>query len=203
MSNTNVNSPSFWNSKYINKEHGWDIGKPTPIFKKWSSKYKSPENINICIPGCGYGHDAIYLANAGFNVYAFDFSKDAINYLNSKINKQINLKTFCTDFFKISDDFLHTFDFILEYTFYCAISPSRRQEYIDKCHGLLKDKGKIISIMLQIERNNKSQGPPFQVTKDELTLNFKNKFKIIKMEKNKLSIAPRKDIELYVHYEKK
>tara|TARA_B110000196_G_scaffold119596_1_gene103829 strand:+ start:42 stop:653 length:612 start_codon:yes stop_codon:yes gene_type:complete len=203
LSTTNVNSPSFWNSKYINKEHGWDIGEATPIFKNWSSKFQSPENINICIPGCGYGHDAIYLANAGFNVYAFDFSKDAINILNSKMTSGIFLKTYCIDFFKISDDFLYQFDFILEYTFYCAISPSKRLQYVDKCHGLLKEKGRLISIMLQFENNRGSNGPPFQVTRDELTLNFEKKFNVIKIEKSNLSIEPRKDIELYVEYEKK
>ncbi len=203
MSTANVNSPSFWNLKYTNNEHGWDIGEATPIFKNWSSKLKSPENINICIPGCGYGHDAIYLANAGFNVYAFDFSKDAINNLNSRITSGIFLKTYCVDFFKISNDFHHQFDFILEYTFYCAISPSKRLQYVDKCHGLLKEKGRLISIMLPFENNRRSNGPPFQVTRDELTLNFEKKFNVIKIEKSNLSIEPRKDIELYVEYEKK
>ena len=203
MSTANVNSPSFWNSKYINNEHGWDIGEATPIFKNWSSKLKSLENINICIPGCGYGHDAIYLANAGFNVYAFDFSKDAINNLNSRITSDIFLKTYCVDFFKISNDFLYQFDFILEYTFYCAISPSKRLQYVDKCHELLKEKGRLISIMLPFENNRGSNGPPFQVTRDELTLNFEKKFNVIKIEKSNLSIEPRKDIELYVEYEKK
>ena len=40
------------------------------------------------------------------------------------------------------------FDYILEYTFYCAILPERRNEYINQCYKLLKNKGKIIGIML-------------------------------------------------------
>ena len=78
--------------KYINNEHSWDIGFPTPIFKNWSSKIDNPQNTNICIPGCGYGHDAIYLAEKGFNVHAIDFSKHATTHIIKKTYKNKNIK---------------------------------------------------------------------------------------------------------------
>ena len=91
-----VSSNQFWNNKYINNEHSWDIGFPTPIFKKWSSKIDNPSNTNICIPGCGYGHDAIYLAEKGFNVHAIDFSKHATTHIIKKAykNKNVDFKLF-------------------------------------------------------------------------------------------------------------
>jgi methyl halide transferase len=204
LTNSNVNNPFFWNSKYKNNDDRWDIGKPTPIFKNWSSTFINPQDIKICIPGCGNGHDAIFLANKGFNVYAFDFSKEAINNLNSKVENGFSIETFCIDFFNISNDFYSYFDYILEYTFYCAISPQKRSDYISQCHRLLKKNGRIISIMLPIGGNiEKLVGPPFEVTKQELRSNFISKFKVIKIEKSNLSIKPRKDIELYAEYEKK
>ena len=197
-----VSSSKFWNNKYINNEHGWDIGFPTPIFKNWSLEFNHPNNINICIPGCGYGHDAIYLSENGFNVYAFDFSHKAIDHINKKANN--NLKAECIDFFHLDDTYNDFFDYILEYTFYCAIDPQRRNNYINKCHQILKDKGKIIAIMLpvgDVEKENNQ--PPFPVSYLELKKKFSKKFNVLEIKKSNQSIEARKDIEFYAEYEKK
>jgi len=196
----NVSSPNFWDNKYSNNEHSWDIGKPTPIFKNWASNIENKSKYKICIPGCGYGHDIIYLSRIGFDVYGFDFSSEAVNHIkefDSKLNVQ------CVDFFQIDNKYNKYFDFILEYTFYCAIDPIDRARYVRKCYNLLKDKGKIIGIMLPIYNENKDFGPPFEVYEEELILNFQNKFNILKIKKNNFSIEKRKNIELYVEYEKK
>ena len=197
----NVNDSNFWNQKYISNKFTWDIGTPTPIFKEWSKKIINKQNIKICIPGCGRGHDVIYLAKKGFDVYAFDFSIEAINYLKKKSNK-LNINTFCLDFFNLDKKFNNFFDYILEYTFYCAISPERRIEYINKCHDLLKDNGKIIAIMLPIN-TDPNTGPPFLVKKEELNENFNKKFNIITINNSPLSIKQRSNIELYAEYQKK
>tara|TARA_Y100000590_G_C15359584_1_gene878383 strand:- start:67 stop:678 length:612 start_codon:yes stop_codon:yes gene_type:complete len=199
----NVNDRNYWNNKYTSNEFKWDLGYPTPIFKDWSNKNKSCLNKKICIPGCGRGHDAIHLARIGFDVYAFDFSIEAIKYLKKKSKEEkVNINLFCEDFFLIHEKFNDYFDYILEYTFYCAINPDRRGEYINKCYNILKNKGKIIAVMLPINTDLKD-GPPFKVLREELTENFNPKFNILKMTKSPLSIKARSNIELYVEYEKK
>tara|TARA_Y100000590_G_C15631930_1_gene981513 strand:+ start:439 stop:1056 length:618 start_codon:yes stop_codon:yes gene_type:complete len=195
-----VNKSLFWDTKYINNEFKWDLGKPTPIFKNWSKSIRN-KNIKICIPGCGRGHDVLYLSNLGFNVYAVDFSKEAINYINRKSNKKI--KTLCVDFFDLNNSYNSYFDYILEYTFYCAIDPKNRKKYVSKCYDILKNNGKIIAIMIPIGQPDSSGSPPFNVTENEVVENFSNKFKINKIYKSNLSIKPRENIELFVEYEKK
>ena len=205
MSNTleNVNNSLFWNNKYLKNEFKWDLGSPTPIFKNWSQNIPDKSNVKICIPGCGRGHDALYLAKQGFQVYAIDFASEAINYLKNKsINLNVNLNMFCSDFFTLDKKFNAFFDYILEYTFYCAINPNKRSDYVNKCYNLLKDNGKIVSIMLPIDTEF-YKGPPFKVNKQELKSNFINKFKIIKIAKSSFSIEKRSKIELYAEYEKK
>ena len=86
-----VNDRNYWNDKYISNEFKWDLGYPTPIFQDWSHKNKNNIKKKICIPGCGRGHDAIYLAKNGFEVYAFDFSIEAIKYLKNP-KDEVNLK---------------------------------------------------------------------------------------------------------------
>ena len=197
---SDVSTPDFWDKKYSENEHSWDIGRPTPIFQNWASNIKNKSSCKICIPGCGYGHDVIYLSKLGFDVYGFDFSSKAINTIK-KNNKSLNVK--CEDFFSIDNSYDTFFDYILEYTFYCAINPQNRLAYVDKCYKLLKDKGKLIAIMLPVANDYDSNGPPFNVTKKELTENFNEKFHLISLQKNKLSIKQRRKIEYYAEYEKK
>lgn len=200
----NVNDHNYWDSRYKNGSYSWDIGEATPIFKNWSNTISNKSNINICIPGCGRGYDALYLASQGFNVYAFDFSSQAINYLRIQANeKNIKLNIFCEDFFNIKSEYIGFFDYVLEYTFYCAIAPNRRLEYINLCHKILKSKGIFIGIMLPINKMDDIKGPPYYVSTDELTDNFKDKFDINKLSKSSLSIKQRMDIELYAEYQKK
>tara|TARA_B100001964_G_C13661240_1_gene349123 strand:+ start:243 stop:485 length:243 start_codon:yes stop_codon:yes gene_type:complete len=75
--------------------------------------------------------------------------------------------------------------------------------YVSKCYDLLSNNGKLISIMLPLSQADNKIGPPFLVSKKELIKKFENKFTILKMEKSNLSIPKRRDIELYVEYEKK
>jgi len=199
-----VSKADFWNNKYINKEFTWDTGSCTPIFRNWSDSITNKKNIKICIPGCGRGHDVIYLSKQGLDVYAFDFSIEAISYLKSQNNQNnLNANIFCMDFFDLSKKYNVFFDYILEYTFYCAINPKDREKYINKCHDILNDKGKLIAIMLPLAESTENNGPPFYVSKEELINKFDDKFSILKMEKSNLSISKRKDIEIYVEYEKK
>ena len=135
-----VNKSDFWDDKYINNEHKWDISGPTPGFVHWSQTLKSTRKI--IIPGCGNGYDAVHLANQGHDVLAVDFSSKAIDNLKSK--KIDNLNAVSADYFTLPLEFNNKFDYFLEYTFLCAINPDRRMEYIKKSFDLLNSKGEYI-----------------------------------------------------------
>ena len=38
------------------------------------------------------------------------------------------------------------YDLILEQTFFCALDPSLREKYVEKCYDLLNDDGKIAGV---------------------------------------------------------
>jgi len=193
----------FWDNRYKTNEFSWDLGKPTPYFVEWSTTIKNKSSKSILIPGCGLGHDAIFLSKCGFNVYACDFSDTALKVLSMK-NKEnnTNVKLISMDFFNLSRNYSNFFDFILEYTFYCAINPNKRSLYIENCNNLLKNDGKLIGIMLPIGNDNVSSNPPFKVTLNELKINFSVFFKLLKLVPNSLSVEKRKGIEYIVQYQK-
>ena len=194
----------FWDNRYKTNEFSWDLGKPTPYFVDWSTSIKNKSSKNILIPGCGLGHDAIFLSKCGFNVYACDFSDTALKVLSMK-NKEsnTNVKLISMDFFNLSGNYSKFFDFILEYTFYCAINPNKRSLYIKSCNNLLNKDGRLIGIMLPVGNDIVSSNPPFKVTLNELKINFSVFFKLLKLVPNSLSVEKRKGIEYIVQYQKK
>ena len=201
---SDMSYPLFWNNLYSNNLDGWSLNSPTPIFVNWESKLKlTNKNINICIPGCGEGYDAIYFAQKGYNVVAIDFSDLAINKLSKMCKeKKIEINILKEDFFNIDQSYYNSFDFIIEYTFYCAIVPSKRKSYVNQCHRLLKNNGKIIGILFPFTQR-KEDGPPFRVSHNELENKFTDKFVIIEKNFDSLSVNPRKNNEMFYELIKK
>ena len=72
-----VSNPDFWDNLYLENSAKWDLGKSTPILKHHLNHNKIIGDV--CVLGCGNGHDVIELSNNNLSVYAVDFSIEAIN----------------------------------------------------------------------------------------------------------------------------
>jgi len=205
MSNSisDVSNSIFWDKLYDQNNDKWDIQQPTPVFVEWESSLKlNKKNINICFPGCGIGHDALYFASRGYNVYAVDFSNEAILRLKKKSTKDnISINIIKENFFQLPLNYYNYFDFIVEYTFYCAIDPDMRKDYVKTCYNLLNDNGLLVGLLFPFNVNN--NGPPFKVEKNEIEINFTNMFKIKNKKSNINSIQPRKGNEIFFELQKK
>ena len=150
MSNqNNVSNSDFWDECYIDGNIGWDLGEATPVFKDLCHKIK--KNSSIFIPGAGNGHDPIYFAKNGHDVTAADFSIKAVENMILKSNKDnIKLNVLHADIFSLDRQLIHKFDYVIEYTCFCAIERSRRMEYIKSMHQILKKDGELIGLFLAI-----------------------------------------------------
>ena len=197
----NPHYPDFWNQKYKNNDIGWDIGSSTPIFVDWSKTISGKKNI--LIPGAGRGHDALYLSKKKHNIYAVDFSIEAINFLEIKA-KELNLEinTICEDFFQLRD-YYGQMDIILEYTFFCAINPQLRLKYIKETFKLLKEDGLFIAIILPINKDVGEPGPPYGVNLQETLDDFSYYYDILECKESALSIYPRIGNEVFTIMKKK
>jgi thiopurine S-methyltransferase len=175
-------SKKYWNDRYNNNDIGWDIGKVSHPIKQWFD-HESDISKKILIPGAGRGFEVGYAYEIGFkNVYYLDFSNSA----SQKFKKQ---------FPNFPKSQIIT-DIIIEQTFFCAISPNKRVQYINKTFELLKKNGKIIGLLFNINLNEKS--PPFGGTKESYELLFKAKFDILKIETCYNSVSPRANNELWI-----
>ena len=194
-----INTPKFWNDIYKKNEAGWDTGSTTPAFVNYFKSIKTSKKI--IVPGAGNGYDCIYLSSLNHSVYAVDFAEKAIDNMNS--NNVSNLNVIFEDYFNLDSKYNNTFDYFLEYTFYCAINPSRRYEYIKKAYNLLKPNGIFVGFLLPVNKPLDSDGPPFGVPLKQTEKIFSDFFKDIKISKSKYSIKARIDNELFITMKKK
>lgn len=190
---------NYWNSRYHHHETGWDLGAISTPLKEYIDQLED-KNISILIPGAGNAHEAVYLLENGFtNITVVDIAPKAIENLKSKIEKidSKNYHLIRGDFFKHEG----AYDLILEQTFFCALSPDLRKDYVKHMQQLLKPDGKLVGLLFNVKFP--FDGPPFGGEKSEYERLFENHFKIEVMDEAYNSVKPRKGSELFVIMRKK
>ena len=199
MNDSNVSSAHFWEQCYQENNTGWDLGAPTPIFMNWCDNLELLSKI--CIPGAGNGYDPLYFASKGHDVTAIDFAESPISRLKKQSkDKKINLTALKNDIFNLEESLFDQFDYIVEYTCYCAIHPSMRMKYIEIMHRLLKKGGELVAILLPLNKDLSDGGPPFGIDLEETLDLFSHKFSIVESTKHPLSIEPRSENEQFVRF---
>lgn len=181
----------FWKNRYETKQTGWNIGSVSPPIAAYLEQLTNKE-ISILIPGAGIGHEANFAFENGFHhVYPLDFVSE------SKQHFLDLFPHFPADHYLLGDFFAlnQSFDLILEQTFFCAIHPSRRKEYVEKMHSILKPNGKLVGVLFDREFES---GPPFGGSRAEYEALFSSHFQIETMESCYNSIPPRIGSELFV-----
>jgi hypothetical protein len=188
-----VNSPSKWDADYARQTAGWDLGAPTPVFKRIAGGGRFPPG-RMLVPGAGRGHDAREFARHGFQVTAVDFSEEAVREMQRLTDPAAPLEILQHDLFTLPHELDQSFDYILEYTCFCAIDPARRAEYADLVTRLLKPAGMYIDLAFPLD--GRSGGPPFAVTDAEVLDLFQTRgFELVSREKPADSVRPRRGAE--------
>ena len=189
---------TYWENKYTENKLGWDIGHASTPLKEYIDQLTN-KNLKILVPGAGNGYEVQYLVQQGFrNVYVIDIAKKPLQNIKENIPQFPAHQFLEGDFF----DLEHlNFDLILEQSFFCAIDPTLRKNYVEKMYGLLKEGGKLAGLFFDFPLTD--QGPPFGGHKKEYDALFREYFKIHTLERAYNSIKPRQGNELFFIFEKK
>ncbi|MEK6840451.1 MAG: methyltransferase domain-containing protein [Nanoarchaeota archaeon] len=182
-----------WEFEY--KEHK---GFPTSIERRPSNqvkyflKFLKSKNITkgkILDIGCGFGRNSIFLAKKGYNIWAFDFVEEALEFMRKKVNElglgnKINISN--QDAFntwKFKNGF---FDAVIDITTFDSIE--NKEHYINELYRVLKPKGYfcIYAILPEHEYlkklnnfNSKDNIKYFVLGLDKLMELFSSKFHIL------------------------
>jgi len=75
-----------WERHYAEKDLRWDLDEVAPPFVRlWEERDIPP--CRAIVPGCGAGHEVMFLAKQGFNVTALDYTHGAIKLIKSSFEE--------------------------------------------------------------------------------------------------------------------
>ena len=184
-------SPEYWEHRYAHADIPWDIGYPSPALMHYALQW--PKDTRIIIPGSGLAWEAQALHEAGFTcVYLCDWAPSAFQPLLSRCPDFPRGHLLVQDFFVLEG----SFDLLLEQTFFCAILPSQRREYVSQAFRMLQPHGTLAGVLF--DRSFPDPGPPFGGNREAYRDLFSQKFDLITLEANTLSIPPRMGTELFL-----
>lgn len=191
--NPGTNDPAFWNRQYDNGQIPWDLGGPTPVFQRLLQSGQFPPGEMIVL-GAGRGHDARLFAGAGFTVTAVDFAPEAAAAMRAQNDQEITVQVMQADIFSLPADLDGRFDYLLEYTCYCAIDPRLRENYYDLAARLLRPGGTYLALAFPI--GQRPGGPPFVVSPEAMIAGLANRgFSLQHREKPADSVLARQGVE--------
>ncbi|MDV2859911.1 methyltransferase domain-containing protein [Psychrobacter sp. CAM01] len=198
----NVSQAEFWQQRYEQDSTGWDMGQVSPPLKAYIDQLpESAKGQAILVPGAGNAYEVGYLYEQGFtNVTLVDFAPAPINDFAERYPDFPSEHLVCADFFELSPT-QYQFDWVLEQTFFCAIDPSRRDDYVKKMASLLKPQGKLVGVLFDVDFGRDE--PPFGGTKEEYQQRFASHFDIDIMERCYNSHPARQGSELFIKLQAK
>jgi len=189
----------FWETLYLQQDTPWDLGQPAPPFEKLLAvRGQSLVRGKMAVLGCGRGHDAALFARYGFDVTGFDMAPKAIEEAKGLYGHQVRFIQ--ADIFRLDPVYFGQFDWVLEHTCFCAISPSLRRAYAKTVTQLLKPGGGLIGLFWA---HGRIGGPPYSTSRNELDQLFSPNFRIQLLEKTPFSVSDRQGQEfLGIFYRK-
>ncbi len=189
----------YWSNRYIQNTTGWDLGKVSPPIKVFVDKLIN-KKINILIPGSGYGYEAEYLFLNGYlNTSVVDLAKEPLQNIKKRVANFPEKQLIEADFFNLSKN--QKFDLIIEQTFFCAINPKLREQYVKVCYSLLNNGGRIVGLLFY--DIPLKEDPPFGGNKFEYLKLFEPFFEILIFEKCMNSHSSRMGKEYWIEFTKR
>jgi len=188
---------TYWNNQYDAQSTGWDLGEVSPPIKAYIDQLTN-KNLRILIPGCGNTYEAEYLLQNEFtNIAVIDIAPILIAKLKEKFAGNPNINIILGDFFEHKGEY----DLIIEQTFFCAINPPLRTDYVAKMKELLVPGGKLVGVLF--DREFEQQGPPFGGCKCQYEPMFEKEFDFKTFELSHNSFVKRAGTELFINLIKK
>jgi methyl halide transferase len=198
---SNSSSASFWDGIYERGQTNWDLGQPTPVFRRLIASGRFTPG-RMMVLGAGNGHDAREFARHGFEVTAVDFSAGAVRAMRDLADPNAPLTILHADIFELPCTLDATYDYVLEYVCFCAVDPERRPAYADVVKRLLKPSG--IYIDLAYPLDDHQGGPPYTVIADGVIYMFKTRgFELLERERPSDSVPQRRGCEELLILQKK
>jgi SAM-dependent methyltransferase len=151
----------------------WSHRRPSPSMVNWMNAAAPGllrPGARVAVVGCGLGEDAVFLADRGYEVSAFDVSPTAIEWAK-RLHPQHDDLFSVADLLDLPGSLRHRFDLVVEVHTLQALPPKHRVELARGMAELLVHGG----VLLACARGRSDEipleavsGPPFAFSSNEL-----------------------------------
>lgn len=163
-------SPVDWQQAWRERRTPWDAGMSPPALHGLLARKQVPAG-RVLVPGCGTGYDLATLAREDREVVGIDLSEDARAAFfasHSELPGEVVYEV--ADFFEY--DPLEPFDFVWDYTFFCALDPEQRTAWAEAMERLVKPNALLATLLFPFEEPlSDREGPPWPIN-TELVRSF-------------------------------
>ncbi len=143
----------------------WDAGRSPPALRSLLEQDAIPSG-RIFVPGCGTGYDLATLAREDRVVVGLDLSelaRDAFESAHADLPGEVVYEV--GDFFDFAPS--APFDFVWDYTFFCALDPADRGPWGTKMTELVAREGTLATLLFPYEKPVSSrEGPPWPINEE-------------------------------------
>jgi SAM-dependent methyltransferase len=168
-----------WRRRYEENDTPWDKGAAAPPLVAYLKS--SAITGRVLVPGCGRGHDVRALAaQPNCEAVGLDLAPMAVEdakALAEKAGLEKKASFVLGDYFKMPAEMKGSFDWVVEHTCFCALEPKMRAEYVRASAEALKPEGKFFGIFYLTP--DVEAGPPFAVSKEDLSKLFDPHFRLL------------------------
>ena len=195
---TDISTADYWSARYRAGQTGWDTRGVNRGLVDLVLAHSSPRD-RVLIPGAGSGYEAEELLRRGYReVYVCDWAAEAFAGMRASPvlaeafpDPAERARHFLVgDFFGLEG----SYDVLVEQTFFCAIDPARRGDYVAQAARLLRPGGLVVGLLF--DRAFPAPGPPFGGDRDAYAARFATHFEIERLGAFAHSIPSRQGTEL-------
>lgn len=153
-------SPGFWDERFEQDFIPWDLGGVPQALRAFVERNPAPRTA--LIPGCGNGYELSFLADAGWDATAIDFSPAAVQRARRLVGQWAE-RVVEADFFAWQPQ--QPLALIYERAFLCALPPAMRPQVMARYAELLPPGGLLAGFFFF---GSSPKGPPFGIARAEL-----------------------------------
>lgn len=156
-------TPEDWKDAWRRGSTPWDAGASAPALAILLERELVPPG-RVLVPGCGAGYDLATLARADRKVVGLDLSEEArARFLAAHPDPPGEVTYEVADFFSYEPEG-GGFDFVWDYTFFCALDPAQRGGWSERMKRWVKPSGLLATLLFPFEDPiSDREGPPWPI----------------------------------------
>ena len=148
-------TPAFWDERFEQGFTPWDLNGVPAALRDFVERQAAPGTA--LIPGCGAGYELAFLADAGWDATAIDFSPGAVSRARQVVG-QWAARVVEADFFAWEP--ARPLDLVYERAFLCAMPPAQWPQLAARYAALLPAGGQLAGFFFF---GDSLRGPPFAI----------------------------------------